>query len=270
MNRPSRVSVIVPFYNCRFVDRAINSALDQTHPDVEIVVVNDGSTRELDRLEPFRGRVRVVDKSNGGTASALNAGTRAATGDYWTWLSSDDLYHPEKVAAQLALMHESRASVSYGSWVNIDADDNEHELQRHAHPRRTDFARALIRSNFINGCTVMMRREVLDRVGRFDEGLKYTQDYDYWIRVAYFHNFAYLDRPLVRYRIHPQQTTQQRYEAVLAEQSAVQARHSLLDVLARELHRTEREVQELAEELERYRPARARLAADEQVEREPQ
>jgi glycosyltransferase involved in cell wall biosynthesis len=102
-NEP-RVSIVVPFFNCAYVGQAIESALSQTHPNVEVIVVNDGSCRHTEQLTPYRDRIRIIDKANGGTATALNAGLRAASGAYWTWLSSDDLYHPEKVARQLAFI----------------------------------------------------------------------------------------------------------------------------------------------------------------------
>lgn len=77
-----KVSVVVPFYNCPYVDRAVHSVLNQSYPNVEIIVVNDGSTQHVEKLAPYLDRILYVEKANGGTATALNVGIRRATGAY--------------------------------------------------------------------------------------------------------------------------------------------------------------------------------------------
>src|SRR5690606_12850741 len=117
-----KVSIIIPFYNDPYVPEAVQSALDQTYPNIEVVIVNDGSTAYSDLLLPYRKHPRVVygEKRNGGTASALNAGIRMAKGQYIAWLSSDDRFYPWKVARQLAYMIPKHARISYSDYDLID------------------------------------------------------------------------------------------------------------------------------------------------------
>ncbi|MGO4274414.1 glycosyltransferase family 2 protein, partial [Paenibacillus sp. TAF58] len=77
-----KVSIIIPFYNCPYIDQAIASAIGQTYANVEIIVVDDGSTIHADKIGPFKDRVYYLGKANGGTASALNHGIRYASGEY--------------------------------------------------------------------------------------------------------------------------------------------------------------------------------------------
>jgi len=79
MSEEPKVSVIIPFYNCSYVDLAIQSVLNQSYPNIELIVVDDGSTLWLEKLTPFRDRIIYIQKDNGGTASALNKGIEVAT-----------------------------------------------------------------------------------------------------------------------------------------------------------------------------------------------
>ena len=100
-----KVSIIIPVYNgAEFMREAIDSALAQTYPHIEVIVVNDGSrddgaTREI--ALSYGDRIRYFEKENGGVSSALNLGIRNMTGDYFSWLSHDDAYLPDNVQASV-------------------------------------------------------------------------------------------------------------------------------------------------------------------------
>jgi glycosyltransferase involved in cell wall biosynthesis len=212
------VSLVIPFYNCRFVGQAVASALAQSWPRLEVIVVDDGSTRHRGLLAPFEGRVRIVDKPNGGTASALNAGIAVARGRYFTWLSSDDLYAPAKIERQVLLMEAGGYAVSYGAYLHIDPAGRVFGdacgTGRLPHWRLCSVLR---RGCPINGCTVMVRMDALARAGRFDERLRFAQDYDMWLRLARHHEFGYVDEPLVFYRVHEEMTTRRQERAIPPE-----------------------------------------------------
>ncbi|UJF35785.1 glycosyltransferase [Paenibacillus hexagrammi] len=219
-----KVSIIIPFYNCQYVDQAIESALNQTYPNIEVVVVNDGSIRYTDKIRPYKNRIRYVEKSNGGTGSALNAGIRQASGEYFSWLSSDDLYEKDKVAKQIAYMQQTGASACYSSYVHIDAQNQ--VISGPAgiyYPNKMEFYRTMQRGCFINGCTVMLRMDVFRQVGLFNESLKYTQDYDLWMRVLFHFDFEYLNEPIVKYRVHEAMGTKNFEPAIQKEILKVQA-----------------------------------------------
>lgn len=198
-----KVSIIIPFYNCQYINFAIDSALNQTYTNTEVIVINDGSNRYQEKITPYFDRITYVEKSNGGTASALNAGILASSGEYISWLSSDDLFVPEKVAKQVEFMIKNNSPISYGNYhiINEDGMITKESVGMYF-PKKQDFYRHFQRGCHINGCTVMMKREVIDKVGLFNETYRYTQDYEYWLRALQHYMIDYISEPLVHYRIH--------------------------------------------------------------------
>jgi glycosyltransferase involved in cell wall biosynthesis len=231
--------VIIPFYNCAYLGQAIQSALDQTYPNIEVIVVDDGSTKHMEKAELFKDRIRYLRKENGGTGSALNEGIKHATGHYFSWLSSDDIYEPEKIERQVRFMRERDAVVSYTFYRYIDESNRIiGEPARPDLPTHFQFCRSMRRGCHINGCTVMAPLEVLSEAGLFDTSLRFAQDYDLWLRLLSRYEFHYLDEPLVRYRVHGEMTTKRFNDDVIAaEVSLVQCRYrrTLLHLTGREL-----------------------------------
>lgn len=206
-----KVSIIIPFYNCDYIDQAIHNALEQTYPTTEVIVVDDGSTKNVEKLQSFRGQIRILQKANGGTGSALNEGFRNATGEYIAWLSSDDILAPTKVARQVQWMKEQRADISYTNYTLMNSVGN----VTHAEAGIGYDTMAGLLQHFqvgcpINGSTVMMRREVYETIGEFREDHLYTQDFDYWLRVVQRYHFTYLPEVLTYYRVHEQMGSQQK------------------------------------------------------------
>ncbi|MGG6311761.1 glycosyltransferase [Paenibacillus macerans] len=222
-----KVSIIIPFYNCPYIEQAVQSALDQTYPNKEIIVVDDGSTIHAERLAPYRNHVYYLGKANGGTASALNHGIRHASGDYIAWLSSDDLFHPDKITTQLHFMREQGAEISHTNFNYIDVHG--HATQYHAGMTplgMRELANTFYSGNPVNGCTVMIRRSLIERVGLFDEGLPYTHDYDLWHRVLLSRaSFPYLNIALTSYRRHTGMGTLRHQAAISAEIVYLQNRY---------------------------------------------
>ncbi|WP_261132633.1 glycosyltransferase [Bacillus sp. Marseille-Q3570] len=221
-----KVSIIIPFYNCRFVDRAIKSALQQTYSNCEIIVVDDGSTIHKDLINPYLDKVRYLRKVNGGTASALNAGLNNATGEYFSWLSSDDMYHPEKVEKQIDFMLKHGAVISYGNYQLMNERDHITSDPVGVNiPDKYRFIRAMRSGCIINGCTVMANIEVIKRAGLFDETLPFTHDYDLWLRLLLVHDFYYFPEPLVLYRIHGSMGSRVHKAAIALEIRKVKKRY---------------------------------------------
>lgn len=231
-------SVIIPFYNCPYVDQAVASVLNQTYPNVEIIVVDDGSTRHQEKLGPFLPRIRYFGKANGGTASALNFGLRLARGEYIAWLSSDDLMVPGKIASQIAWMRRTGAPVSFTDYHLVN---NANEITQRSvtvkFPTLRAFVESLLHFCPVNGSTVMMHRTVPDIVGYFTENLACTQDYEYWIRVHLSRlDFQYINEIGTLYRWHDGMGTVQQRTRVDLEFRSVRERfapqvHALLATL---------------------------------------
>ncbi|MCS6850635.1 MAG: glycosyltransferase [Gemmataceae bacterium] len=202
---PSLVSVIVATYNYgRFIAEALRSLQRQTFADWEAIIVDDGSTDETPAvvqafLDDHRFHYRRIEHV--GQSGAKNVGIRAARGRYVAFLDADDVWHPEKLARQLAVFERDPSlGVVYTGreWMTADG----RPLERPAPTLyRGDVLRAIFRTNFVCFSSSMVRRDVFADVGLFDESLTLAVDYDLWLRIAARYRFDYVDAPLVRYRV---------------------------------------------------------------------
>lgn len=184
-------SILVPVYNHeRYIGAALDSLLSQTDPDWEAVVVDDGSTDGtpgiVDDYARRDRRIRAIHKANGGVSTALNVGLGQSRGAWIGWLSSDDLFEPHK----LALHREWFGTHPAGRFFFTDfrtLDEASGRLGTEPLLMPVPEARwrlvEMLRGIFINGITMCAHRSVFERVGGFDERLRYAQDYDLWLRV---------------------------------------------------------------------------------------
>lgn len=207
-----KVSIIIPVYNgSNYLREAIDSALAQTYKNLEVIVVNDGSndggkTEEIARS--YGDKIRYFRKENGGVASALNLGIREMTGEYFSWLSHDDVYYPDKVEIQVDyIRNREKNIVLYSDYEFIDHESRflKKKLIGEIGPER--FRLALIVSDPVNGCTVLIPKTCFDVAGLFKGSLRTTQDYDMWFRLARNYRFVHIPRILLKSRMHPEQGT---------------------------------------------------------------
>lgn len=212
------ISVIIPFYNCPYVAQAIESVLNQTYPYVELIVVNDGSTKHQDLISPYLSKIVYKEQTNKGAASALNHGIKQAKGEYLVWLSSDDLIDPYKIEYQLHFMKERNALISFTNYNFIDENQQITKYNAGAfYKNDLEVLRGLQEYNPINGCTVMMSTKIIETIGYFNEELKYTQDYEYWIRVALQFPIHYYHITLTNYRVHEAMGTIRHKKEIVTE-----------------------------------------------------
>jgi glycosyltransferase involved in cell wall biosynthesis len=213
------ITVVIPVYNGgNYLEEALQSVLNQTYQDFEVLVVDDGSTDNtwgiIEQYCATHGSVvRGLRKANGGTATALNAGIRAAEGKYIAWLSHDDRFVPNKLAVQMQLIHSTRAAGVYSDYNFIDAAGN--HLSRVYAPwyPPAQMLRHFLQSVFINGSTLLIERRCLLEGGLFDEGLRYAHDAYMWAYLIQNHPLAHSPVPLTDYRTHSQQGTK-RWQAI--------------------------------------------------------
>lgn len=208
--RPPRLSVIIPAYNAaEFLPATIDSALAQTHPNVEVVVVDDGSTDGTRAvLDAYGDRIVGVTQANGGPAAARNHALRLATGDYVGLLDADDLWAPTRAERCIALLEAdpTLTGALTDSWI-FD-DDPAAATQRwfvdrrpEPFPDRSEQLAASARGNFLTA-SVIVRSEVVDRLGGFDPAIFGAEDYDLWCRILLAGgSFALVDEPLSWYRV---------------------------------------------------------------------
>lgn len=204
------VSIVLPSYNhARYVRQGLASIIAQTHPNWELVVVDDGSTDDsvavitafLDRLdEAVRARIRLVVKPNGGASSALNRGFEETSGTLVCALASDDWYAPDKLARQVALFETGPANLGlvHSNCYDVDADGHVLGEGGPLTPSVGDcFESIVMLRTQVTAPTSMYRREAMERAGGFDESLV-AEDVDFFARVAHAgYAFAYDPTPLL-------------------------------------------------------------------------
>lgn len=210
-------SVLVPTYNqADFLCQSLDSLLAQTVADWEAVVVNDGSTdhtqQVLAEYAARDARIRVFHKENGGVGSALNRALSEARGEWICWLSSDDLFLPDKLACHLAVLKKepgirfmhTNHGLLYEDTGIVMHDVVQSEL---VIPPQEFQVLWFFRFNYVNGITIAVRRDVFNEIGGFDETLHYGQDYDLWLRISARYPSRFISQSTSITRIHPDQGT---------------------------------------------------------------
>ncbi len=210
------VSVIMPAYNARaYLRQAVLSVLEQDYPNVELIVVDDGSTDGTDQeAERYGERVHLLRQKNRGPAAARNLGIRHAKGDLIAFLDADDVWLPGKLSAQVAqLQQHPDVGLVYGGFVRWEskadgsfdpppppaAEDSKVPLVD-AHSGW--IYHELLLDNIVHIITAMVRRTVVDELCGLDEQLPTGEDYDFWLRLSRFCRVHKLNRTLAYYRIH--------------------------------------------------------------------
>lgn len=206
---PPLVSLIIPTYNHAAVLRdAIESALAQTYPACEVLVVDDGSQDDTPNLlRRYQDKVRTVRQANRGLAAARNRGVSATRGEYVGFLDADDILSPTKFAEQVALL-EARPEIGW-TYCDVELADQQTGERRLVSERFGYAARRLdghlfeelITGNFIPAISPMIRRSLFDQAGSFDESLTSLEDWDLWLRLSLLAPAAYLPRVLATYRL---------------------------------------------------------------------
>ncbi|MDL2232647.1 glycosyltransferase [Ruminococcaceae bacterium OttesenSCG-928-L11] len=219
------VSIIIPVYNgSNYINEAINSALSQTYHSIEVIVVDDGSNDNgltKDIIFSYGKKIRFFSKENGGVASALNYGIKKMRGKYFSWLSHDDLYTPDKIARQMkALYKQSNDAIAFCNvftFSEISKQIKKNEIPSNS-ANNIRAMLAIDTESTLNGCALLVPKYVFEQYGYFDERLKYTQDYDRWFCFASNVSFVYVNEPLVLSRQHEEQDSR-KYPVLCTEES---------------------------------------------------
>ena len=177
--------------------------LGQTYSNLEIIVIDDGSTDDTERvMQTFGSRVSYVKQENQGVSAARNHGIKLARARYVAFLDSDDLWVPQKLAEQIPLLDEDpEIGLVYSDWAVV----SEHGVvQPSFHSERPAASghvfNELVETGFILTSGTVVRRSCLDEVGDFDESLSIVQDYDLWLRICYRWKVAVTNKALVTKR----------------------------------------------------------------------
>jgi len=202
------VSVLMPVFNAeKYLCAAVESILAQTFRDLELIILDDGSTdatlrmlREFQKGDP---RIRVISRENQGVVKTTNQLIGLAQGEYVALMDSDDIALPERLALQVAFLRKNPEVVCVGgSFELIDAEGRYLTLLRQPETDRDIQRLNLVGHNSVHNPCVMIRREPLVRLGGFDPGFHPTADLDLWLRIGEVGKLANLREPLLRYRVH--------------------------------------------------------------------
>ncbi|MGA9379389.1 MAG: glycosyltransferase [Phormidium sp.] len=199
------ISVVIPVYNGeKTIKETIISVLSQTFRDFELIVINDGSQdRSLEIVSSVKDeRLKVFTYPNAGLSASRNRGISLASGKYISFIDADDMWTPDKLELQLkALQENSEAAVAY-SWTKY-VDESGQFLRRGSHISVSGdvFADLLLNDILENGSNALIRKEVFDKVGGFDETLLGSEDWDMWLRIALHYHFVAVPLPQILYRL---------------------------------------------------------------------
>lgn len=215
------VSVIMPAWNAmRYIHPALDSVLSQSYRDLELIIVNDGSSDgDYSALAKLDSRVKVIDGERGGVSRARNLGMSLARGRYLAFIDADDLWVPGKLQAQVEYLEaHDDVSIVFGQVARWHPDASgrypdpvvwypSDEALRTADPRRHGWMYLhILMGSPLGMITPMMRREVYERVGGFDVRLERAEDYEFWLRCSREFRMQGFAAVMAIYRIHPEST----------------------------------------------------------------
>jgi len=201
------ISVVIPVYNgAKTIKETIESVLQQTYQNFELIVINDGSQDEtLAVINSIQDqRVKVFSYSNAGLSASRNRGFARSCGEFIAFLDADDLWTEDKLADQLAALQQNpQAAVAYSWTDHIDENSKFLRPASYSSCNGNVYERLLIGNFLVSGSNTLIRAQALSKVGGFDESLNSAEDWDMWLRLASFYEFVVVPRPQVLYRISP-------------------------------------------------------------------
>jgi len=220
-----KVSIVLPTHNgSRYIRQAIECCLNQTHRDIELIIVDDGSTDETPQIirSFLDGRIKYLrHEKNKGLPAALNTGFSHSSGEYLTWISDDNLFARDAIERMLAFLESKKCPFVYCDYYKF-RDDNISKTTLFRAPRRVDPKKI--------GPCFLYARQVKEEIGDYDPEAFLAEDFDYWIRASKKFTMCHLNKPLYYYREHAGQLYSSRYYDVKAAEFLVRIRHDVSSV----------------------------------------
>lgn len=215
------ISVIMPCYNCaNFVAESIHSVLSQDYPQIELIIIDDGSTDTTAAVIQTinESRIRYFIQPNSGVSAARNNGLRQAKGEYIAFIDADDIWHASKLKLQIQLLQYSNYQVCFTSFTVWVADNRglypavqglfDTSSDSATDPEFSGYIyHKLLKDVYVWTCTVLMHRQVFEHIGYFNTELPIGEDYDYWLRISRHYQFGKLKQSLALYRTTPNSLT---------------------------------------------------------------
>jgi len=201
------VSIVIPTYNrADTIKKCLDSVLGQTYKNIEVIVVDDGSTDNTEEVVKRFGdpRIRYISyRTNKGANHARNTGIKRAEGDLIALQDSDDEWHPKKIEKQVEayLSSTEEYKVIYSSLKSERSGGEFYMPEDWVHPTEGDVRIPTLRGTFVSTATIMVEKGCFEEIGYFDEELPRLQDWDIGIRLSKKYKFKHVDEPLVMHRV---------------------------------------------------------------------
>ncbi len=225
-----KISVIIPTYNSEdYIERTLDTVFTQSVLPMEVVLVDDGSIDQtVNTVKNYMNvhleaskRIQLIEQKNEGAGAARNNGIRHANGNWIMFLDSDDLWEKDKIKVVIETIqkHPQINVVTHNEYEVIgNYFENRHLIYRNRDYDETkDLFLQLYRGNMFSTSCMTIQKEIIDKVGKFDETLLSAQDYDLWIRVGLYGKVIYLEEPLATYVIRRGNITSNTYRRYLCE-----------------------------------------------------
>jgi glycosyltransferase involved in cell wall biosynthesis len=206
----TKVSIILPVYNGeKYLSETIDSIIEQTFADWEIVAVNDGSTDNSHSiLQQYKSnlgsKIKIIDQENSGVSVARNVAIDNSESEYLAFIDADDMWLPEKLEKQIKIL-DNNPDVALVYSDLLDLIENKTTRRKQILKRKLQrgyIFEPLFYFNFIALSSVVLRKEMIEKYGNFDSDYKIIQDYDLFLRIAEKNVIDYVDESLLIYRIH--------------------------------------------------------------------
>ncbi|MCF8107519.1 MAG: glycosyltransferase family 2 protein [Desulfohalobiaceae bacterium] len=222
------VSIVMPAYNAQdYIEYSIESVLNQTYKNYELIVVNDGSTDNTKKIiEKFKNDIKIVSQANLGLRAARNEGIKKSTGIYVSFIDADDVWYPHKMEKQIELIDDNTSVLhASGNLINEFNDI----IKKNIKGFRGDFSFSqLLEGNKVLISSVLVKRQHLFNVGLFDQTNRLPlEDYQLWLSLfASGYTFKYMDQILFEYRVHSKNMSQDQKLMLLGKIYALQSNYS--------------------------------------------
>lgn len=234
-----KVSIIIPVYNAeKYLRECIESALNQTYKEIEIIAIDDGSTdSSLRILEEYSNKIEIISKMNGGTASAMNVGIKKMNGDWFKWLSADDLLYPNAIKDLVDVtkkLENMENCILYSNYdiINANGEVIRQFIEPDYNTKNFFELNTILLDHYIgNATTSLIHKSAFVRFGMFDEKVGFAEDYELWLRLCILNKFRLhlVPKILAKYRIHGTQLTTRKMGESLGNAEKIRIR--ILDQL---------------------------------------
>jgi glycosyltransferase involved in cell wall biosynthesis len=202
------ISIIMPAFNAEhYICESIESVLGQSYPNIELIVINDGSTdNTVDKISRLMGSIIYVKTENKGVSAARNLGIQHAKGEWLAFLDADDIWFPNKL--QLQFDQLNGCNWSYTDSYYLGEKFNHETKRSELSPLLAgNIFNHLLTENIITTSSVLVKKSLIQNVGGFDETLEALEDWKLWLDIAKENPISYINEPLLKYRVYPGSTS---------------------------------------------------------------